>query len=471
MPSGSTSAKRRCPGNVAKITVVFVLTYVGFLATALLVDAAWAFYLYQLVYFLNPPNRWWGGALPDISYSFVTVVVLAVSMIIQRGRSVPYNRLFDVPVTKWLLGILLMYAGMYFVALSPDRHLQALIEFTKLLFIVALAYKVLNSERKLDFALWAYVIGATYIGYVATGIGRSRGLRLEGIGTIDSPDSNGTAALLGPALILLIYFAWFGNKYVKFVAAICGAVIANGIVLLNSRGSFLAILAGAVVMISYMLFSRYQMAGQRVMAILLIVAGLGGTVAVTDDAFWERMGTLREVTAEESDSRDRGGAHRVEFWLATFDIMQDYPLGVGVRGYNLVSSRYIDPSLTDGGKARKSVHSSWFQVLAEIGWPGPLLVLAMLISCFRLSARTKRYLIERQQYERYYKVVALETALIVFLISATFINRIRAELLYWLIMFLCCGANILYLRARQELESSRGVKALVVDSERRETAN
>ena len=149
---------------------------------------------------------------------------------------------------------------------------------------------------------------------------------------------------------------------------------------------------------------------------------------------------------------DRGGAHRIEFWFATFKIMRDYPLGVGIRGYNKVSSRYIDPSLTKGGKANKSVHSSWFQVLAEIGWPGPILFLGLFLSCFLMSARAKRFLIAQEQYQRYFKMVTLETALIVFLVAATFINRIRAELLYWLVMFLACGANVLYLQVRQKAE-------------------
>jgi len=435
---------------MGKITLVFALTYVSCLGAALLVDGAWAFYIYQLVYFLNPPNRWWGSALPEISYSFITVVFMAASLFLQRDSSNPYNRVFDVPVSKWILAILFMYAAMYFLALSPESHLQALIEFAKLVIIVGLAYKLLNTEKKLDLALWAYVIGATYIGYVATGIGRSRGLRLEGIGTIDSPDSNGTAALLGPALVLLIYFAWFGNKYVKFVAAVCGALIANAVVLLNSRGTFLAIVVGATIMVSYMLFSKYQRGGQRMMAVLLVVAGLGGTAYVADDAFWERMSTLQEVT--EDGEGDRGGAHRIEFWFATFKIMGDYPMGVGIRGYNMVSSRYIDPSLTKGGVARKSVHSSWFQVLAELGWPGPLLILALLLSCFLLSARAKRFLIAQDQQQKYFKMVALETALISFLVAATFINRIRAELLYWLIMFLACGANVMYLQVKQKAE-------------------
>lgn len=428
---------------MAKITIVFILTFIGCLFAALLADGVWAFYIYQLVYFLNPAHRWWGGSLPDISYSFITVVFMFAGLML-RFKQTSHIKYSELPLSKWIAGILGVYIFMYMFALSPEHHKIALIEFAKLIVIIAIAYKLINTEKKLDWAIWAYIVGATYIGYVATSLGRNRGARLEGIGTIDSPDSNGTAAILVPALIFLLYYVWLGkNKYVKAFAVVCGALIANGIVLINSRGAFLAVVIGASVFVFYMLFARVQRAGQRATAIFLVVAGLSSALYVTDDLFWERMGTLKEVNDEEGD---RGGAHRVEFWIASFDIMRDYPLGVGARGYNMVSARYLDPALTKGGVARKSVHSTWFQGLTEIGWQGLILFLGLLYSCYRLSRQTKLHLLDAEKIDEYFKVIAIEVALFSFLIAATFINKFRSEMLYWLILFLACGANIYYLQ-------------------------
>jgi hypothetical protein len=198
-----------------------------------------------------------------------------------------------------------------------------------------------------------------------------------------------------------------------------------------------------------MLFSKFQQPGQRAFAILLIIAGLGGGMYVTDDLFWERMGTLQHISDEEGD---RGGAHRVEFWIASFDILNDYPLGVGVRGYNMVSSRYIDPSLTKGGTANKAVHSIWFQGLTEIGWQGFILFIGLLYSCYRLSRQTKQHLVNKGRTDEYFKMVAIETALFSYLVAATFIDRFRSELLYWLILFVASGANIYYFQDRTDSE-------------------
>jgi hypothetical protein len=428
---------------MSKIAIVFILAFIGCLLAALLADGVWAFYIYQLVYFLNPAHRWWGNSLPDISYSFITVAFM-FSGLMMRFKQTSQTRYSELPLTKWVLGVLAMYIFMYFFALSPADHQVAIIELTKLFLIIGIAYKLINTRKKLDWAIWAYILGATYIGYVATSLGRNRGDRLEGIGTLDSPDSNGTAAILVPAIVFLLYYVWLGkNKYIKALAILCAALITNGIVLINSRGAFLATVAGASVFVIYMLFSKFQRANQRATAIFLVVAGLGGALYTTDALFWERMETLQQVTDEEGD---RGGAHRVEFWIASFSIMKDYPLGLGARGYNKISANYIDPSLTKGGIAHKSVHSTWFQGLTEIGWQGLIIFIGLLYSCYRLSKRTKMYLIENEKSTEYFKVVAIETALLSFLVAATFINKFRSELLYWLILFLACGANIYYLQ-------------------------
>ncbi len=283
-------------------------------------------------------------------------------------------------------------------------------------------------------------------------MGRTGGGRLEGIGTVDAPDANDTAALLVPALIFLLYYVWLGkNKYIKVFAVLCGAYIANGLVLINSRGAFIGIFIGAVVFVCYMLFSKFQRAGQRATAVVLVVAGLGGALFVTDDVFWERMGTLKEVTEDEGD---RGGAHRLEFWMASFPIMRDHPLGVGVRGFQKISANYIDPSLTRGGLANKAVHSTWFQALNEIGLLGFLLFIGLLYSCYKASKLTKQHLIKHKKYDEYFKVIAMEVALLSFLVTVSFIDRFRSVMLYWLILFLACAVNIYYLQYKAAMRDS-----------------
>ena len=97
------------------------------------------------------------------------------------------------------------------------------------------------------------MLGCTYIGYVAKDIGRNSGGRVEGIGMVDTGgDANGVAAALAPSIVVLLYFAWQGSWKVRVLAALCSAYVVNALVLINSRGAFLAVVAGAGLFITYM---------------------------------------------------------------------------------------------------------------------------------------------------------------------------------------------------------------------------
>jgi hypothetical protein len=418
------------------------MIFFGGIFSALLFTPVASFIVYQLVYFLNPDIRWWSASIPGIRYSFIAVVVMILVLIANYKKfslAAPWK---TQPVFKWML-VLLIY---YFIGLSfavvPALHEQFIFEFSKLILIMFVAYKIVHTERALNACLWAYVIGVTYIGYMAREVGRDGQGRVEGIGMVDTGgDSNGTAAAMVPALIILIYLAWLGNKKTKLFAVFCGAFIANGVVLINSRGAFLGAVVGTLFFLFYMIFSRYQRKGQRIAAILIILMGISGTIYVADETFWSRMGTLKNV-----EDGGGSGSHRIDFWMATFDVLDDYPLGVGIQGFIVLSPNYLPEYYFEGRKIGKATHSTWFQILSEIGWPGLFFLLALLISTFKLSRNTKQHLINVENYDAYFKMLALEGALLSFLVAASFIDRARSEMLYWLILFIAIASNIYYLR-------------------------
>jgi len=294
-------------------------------------------------------------------------------------------------------------------------------------------------------------MGATYIGYLAWDTGRNDQGRVEGIGMVDAPDANDTAAALVPAAVILMYYAWMGNMKVRLLALFCGALIANGLVLINSRGAFLGVVVSLSIFLFFMLFSRYQHKGQRAAAILMMVIGLSGGLYVTDDLFWERMRTL------QSEDQNVSGASRMTFWFVTFDMLDDHPMGVGINGYQTLSPIYMDEQ-TRGGVEHRAVHSLWFQGLAELGWAGLVLFLLMLLSLYRLSAKAKRFVLDRQRTEAYFKLLALECALLGYLAAGTFIDRFRAEILYWMILFLAAAINVYYLQHQANKDMSDDTK-------------
>lgn len=434
---------------MSKFGLVFLLVFLGGIFGALFFSGYIAFVVYELVYFLNPPNRWWGKGLPALPYSFI---IVASMMFVYFMRFKYYNQLSpwrEQPCFKWMVLLLVIYYALQIVAIDQEQHDLFKTELAKLVIIMLLAYKLVDTGKALGAVIWAYLIGAFYIGYLATITGRNSGDRVEGIGMIDAPDANGTAAALVPSAVLLMYLFWQGGKYSRIFAVIMGALIANGIVLINSRGSFLGVVVSLGIFLMFMIFSRYQKEGQRVVAIFSIVLGLAGALYITDAAFWDRMATMQQ----SEDGAQASGASRMVFWWRTFDMLEDHPLGLGGYGYNRLAPVYLSDE-ERGGVLYRTVHSIWFQCLGEVGYQGFAVFMLMLWALFRQSHKAKKYLILKQDYESYFKILSLECALVGYLTAATFINMFRAQILYWMILFLALAIKIYYLQPRAQTESS-----------------
>jgi hypothetical protein len=447
---------------MSKFALLFLLVFLGGIWAAIWQHSAFAFVLYELLYFLNPSARWWGGDIPGVSYSFVASVLMLTILALRYKALSPKSPWMAHPALKWMILVLVSYYFAYLWARVPSDHDKFTFIFTKLVIIVFVAYKLLDSEKALDYAIWGYVVGCAYIGYLATITGRNSGDRLEGLDLPQSGDANGVAAALVPACSILLYLVWVSSRRVKILCVLFGALIANGLVLLNSRGAFLGILSSAGLFALFMIFSRHRQKGQRGLAVAVVIMGISGGLYVTDDLFWERMGTLENLESEES------GSGRVKFWLAAVEMTKENPLGMGVSGFNSLASFYLTDKERLGTEFR-SVHSLWFQGLTEIGLHGMFFFLLMLWGVYRVSRLARQRVLEAGEQTTYFKVLALECALMGFLVTGTFVNEFRTEILYWMILLVAVAGKIYYLQPLAE--EQRQKKKAASESVRTEMKN
>lgn len=435
--------------RLSKFALLFLLLFFGGICSALVYNGAVAFIIYELVYFLNPDDRWWSSDIPGFRYSFITVLLMMFVLARDFRKYGETSSWKEMPTLKWLVILLAMYLLANLFALDIVAHKRFTFEFAKLIVIIFVAYKLIDSDVSFNLCLWAYLVGCTYIGYLAASVGRDGSGRVEGIGMTDGPDANDTAAALVPAAVMLMYFAWLGGKKEKVLAVLMGAIIANGLVLINSRGAFLGGVVSLGVFLGYMIFSKYQKKGQRRVAFFLIIFGLSGAFYVTDDLFLERMATLKNT-----ENKQASGSSRIEFWMATFDMLEDHPMGLGVNGYNKLAPQYMDDE-TRGGVEHRSVHSSWFQGLSELGWHGFFVFCCMIVSLLKMSYKAKKALIQNKQFDLYFKVLVMECALLGYMVAGTFINRFRAEILYWMILFVAIAVKLYYLQPKKAQQKEK----------------
>jgi len=413
---------------------------------------AFAFVLYEVIYFMYPENRSWGSMLPNISFSFYTVILMFIGLIYSFKES-KKNLLFSPPQMKWIYFIFFGYCLTSFWAVLPDHHNAVVLSFFKLVIIISVAYKLNDTVTKLNYVMWGYLFGCWYIGFIAFQTGRNSGARVEGIGTVDATDANGIAALIAPSLVLFLYYFWTSKaKWQKLIFILGAVFVANAIVLINSRGSFLAVVASVGYFMLYMYFSKYKVSFQKMTAVVITVLGLSGVVYLADDSFIDRIYTMSETKV---DIEKQSGSTRTVFWQAAWEMAKDHPAGLGASGFNYYAPLYIPEEVNVGGRGRnRSVHSTWFEALTELGYYGWFCMFGLLYASFSSTRACKKSLIAKSDFTNYYKIIAIEGMLIAFIVAATFMNRFRAEALYWIILYTACAYNIFILRNNNDDNSS-----------------
>jgi hypothetical protein len=432
---------------VLNVLMFFGAILAGGISTFIL-SPVFAFVLYQAVYFFNPQNRWWGGSVPNISYSFFVVLFMA-GVVALNYKKLEANKIFAAPQMKWLYMILVLILLTSFNAVYPEYHHQQQIGFLKLVIIMTLAYKLVSSEHDLNLIQWGYIFGCWYLSFVIFQVGRGASGRVEGIGTVDALDANMIAAALTPSLVLCLFFFWKSEiKIQKLLFAFAGVFIANGLVLINSRGAFLGLVCSILYFMFFLFFSSLQKKFQKATVVWMIIFGLAGTLYIADSSFIERMTNI--VNNTEVDTEIESGGTRVYYWLGAWEMAKDYPLGTGISGFQYFAPFYIPESVETGVNRNRAVHSTWFEALSEFGYLGLFFLLMLLRSCYKSTSQCKKRFKEQKDINRYFQIVALEASLIAFVVCMTFINRFRAEVLYWLILFIACAYNIYIVKSDEK---------------------
>jgi O-antigen ligase len=280
--------------------------------------------------------------------------------------------------------------------------------------------------------------------------------RVEDTGPADSGgDSNATSASMVTSVPIMLFFIvrifLKGKKrWPLFLLSIFLAYTLNGIVLINSRGSFLGLMAGFAYLFLVAFFDRHVTLKQRFQMLFLTVLGIASFLYLADDAFWERMDTIFEEKDEEG-----GGGGRKAYWQAAVEIAKDHPFGVGGWGFQYLSSQYV-PAEFMMGRVGKAVHSLYFQCIAERGFIGFAFFMMLILSSFRFSRKTKKFALQQGDRDGYYLGVCLESSFFGFLVAAAFINRLNAEILYWMPLWIGIYGNVYMLKRKKNVGSSSG---------------
>lgn len=266
---------------------------------------------------------------------------------------------------RFLVVLFLLY-GLWGVlsALAAPEHDVALAyvrELAKRTTMFMLAVTLADTPGRVKALTWSIAGAAGYLGLefnmrYLSGFNEAQQLGYGGM------DNNSLAIMLvtclAPALFLGLYSKPLWQKGLAFA---CAALIGHTVLLTFSRGGLLGlIVSGAAAAFIMPKRPRYLFAMLLVLAIGLRFAG---------PELRERFDT----SFTNQEERDYSAQSRLDLWRDCLIVMQRYPiLGVGPDHFPLIAEEF-------GWRKGKEAHSLWFQVGAEIGVPGVLLLMAFYL--------------------------------------------------------------------------------------------
>lgn len=222
-------------------------------------------------------------------------------------------------------------------------------------------------------------------------------------------------------------------------------VLILAVVATQSRGGIMA-LAG--VGLYYWVKSDRKIVGAVGIVLVFFLV-----LAIAPPQFFERMETMTQ-TGEDMEGSAQG---RLLAWGAAVKMAADHPLlGVGAGHFPVkYGVEYRPEGYGKNEIAWQTAHSSYFLLLGELGIPGLIFLLAIIISNLMAGERMLREIdtrvTERDVTSRNL-VIALNASMLAFAIGGAFLSAAFVPHIYLLAALLECGRDI----CRKPLVSEEG---------------
>ncbi|MCK6558257.1 O-antigen ligase family protein [candidate division KSB1 bacterium] len=361
-----------------------------------------------------------GAGLENIRFQFYATIVLLISYFIN------YEQLHAQPTAtrppmRWLYAFTAMtfITSMWAVA-SPAHAFDSAFEFSKIVMFVWLMTQIIKTERELRILIYVIIVGCWYTSFMA-----QWGVEWDLIDDVEvgvATGGTGTHLMMFlPLMILLaIYGEWKERLFVILVIPFVLNFLPN-----TEEGMRSTFLTLVVTVVLLFLLAPGSM---RFKALLpMTVGGLLFIFVLTPPGYFEYMTTILDPSTESS------AASRDIINRASFEIIKDYPMGIGYDNYPDVSLKYLPEEVLSNVGVRDA-HNSFLKVATEFGVVGFLIwITAALVTWihFRKIRKTLQNGVPPTALQLY--ALSFEIALIGVAPGMWTHNYNQLDSLYWLV--------------------------------------
>jgi len=383
---------------------------------------------YIVNYNISPTDHWWGKPLlgMGLRYAQLSAISIAIGLILHNNKIKYKSFLHSQEILMFLL-IFLMWLSHFWGLPPGELTNQNALKMTKVLIFLLMFSHIVTSKEKYEVVIWTLIILGLYLGYAAytAPSWAFKGGRLNiGVGGPDFREGN----FLGAHFAMLLPF--IGIKFLKggwkskIICILTAVFVINAIILVRSRGVFIGCALGFITALA---FAVKYMKGKRKKIILWAILGIIGVLMLTDPDFWYRMMTLNK--AENLEELDLSAKGRLWAWQAALEMVKQYPLGIGEGNFKQYVGEF------DERIPGKDTHNTYLRCLAELGVPGFIILLMLILNSFLILKKSWEISKIYQFVNWEWHIFALTISLIIFLSCGFFITETYIEEFYWLLMF------------------------------------
>ena len=397
--------------------VGYIFTYT---ATAVGALCGWfapmlGLFIYYMFAMLRPPYTWFWILDPYTSPRFSRYV--AISTVIGWGV-VGFGKWDRLRHIRWPIIGLCIYVGWgmlaaQFWAIDSSFSWRFLDPQWKILLMMFITISLVREAKHIKTFAWVITLTLVFLAFNFNDLYLQSNLYLwiNGWGGVDN---NGVAMIMVMSVPVMFFMGIHAPVWWLKPICLAGMLLACHVVLFTySRGGQLGlIMVGILIFVIAMLRLPNKIITLGITIIAVVI-----TLELAGELVRQRFASI----FFDKSQRDESAESRFLTWKAGWRAMQDNPLGLGPRNFNLVSQNY-------GLSTNKSVHNLFLQTGADYGYPGLFgLCLFYFGTMWKLWRMMKTRISKRMRWPQYMATMVL-VSMGGMMICSTFIGMESVEI-------------------------------------------
>ncbi len=317
------------------------------------------------------------GILKAIKFSLLASLLLFGIMASRNG----FGKLLSFTQVRLLLALIAMSIASVSYAFVKTYVLDTVITQIGYFIMLANVYWLVDSRKRIRFfcaSMIAFLCYLVVLNYDMFFQAAREGYLQAGYFLGDGNDFAWALVTFLPFTIVL--YRETNSLLLRIIWLVAAGLLVIGILGSGSRGATLGLSSQILVLV---LISK-----RKVLALSLVSIAIAGSLMFLPSTYTNRMSSLKNV------EQDSSAQARLTAWKAATMMAMDHPLGVGAHNFNSAYGRvYKNKVIKEeswGSGRWISPHSIYFLTLAEYGFPGLFLLLALLFTTIRTNLKMHR---------------------------------------------------------------------------------